>query len=147
MRGRVDAVLRMPGVMLALCALAIHLYASGAYGIFRDELYFIVCGEHPDWGYVDQPPLIPLVAASMHALFPGSLRMLRVVSAIGHVGTVAVTGETARFLGGGRYAQPPAGLCAVGGGAYLATGTLLTTDALQPLSWVFCAYGLIRIIR
>src|ERR1700722_15746007 len=99
MRGRVDAVLRMPGVMLALCALAIHLYASGGYGYFRDELYFIVCGEHPDWGYVDQPPLIPLIAATMHRWFAPSLVMLRLVPALAHGATILLTGETARLLG------------------------------------------------
>jgi 4-amino-4-deoxy-L-arabinose transferase-like glycosyltransferase len=147
MHERINAALRSPGVVLALFALAIHLYASAAYGIFRDELYFIVCGEHPDWGYVDQPPLIPLIAAAMHAMFPDSLRMLRLVPALGHAATLALTAETARFLGGGRFAQTLAGLCVLVAGVYLATGTILTTDALQPLAWLFCAYALIRVIR
>jgi Dolichyl-phosphate-mannose-protein mannosyltransferase len=147
MRQRLGLALRTPGVMLGMLTLAVHFYASGSYGIFRDELYFIVCGQHPDWGYVDQPPLIPLIAAAMHALFPGSLRMLRLVPALGHAVTVALTAETARVIGGGRFAQLLAALCVLIGGVYLATGTMLTTDALQPAVWLFCAYALIRAIR
>jgi 4-amino-4-deoxy-L-arabinose transferase-like glycosyltransferase len=147
MRGWIGVALRTPGGVLASLALVIHLYASGSYGIFRDELYFIVCGEHPDWGYVDQPPLIPLIAASMHALFPDSLRMLRLVPALGHAATLALTAETARILGGRIFAQTLSGLCVLVAGVYLGTGTILTTDALQPLAWLFCAYALIHAIR
>ena len=46
----------------ALCKLLIHLYAGRNYGFFRDELYYLACSRHLDWGYVDQPPLIALMA-------------------------------------------------------------------------------------
>lgn len=139
--------LSRPGALLALLALAVHLYASGGYGYFRDELYFIVCGEHPNWGYVDQPPLVPLIAAAMHHLLPSSLLMLRLPSALAHAATIVFTAATARLLGGGRWAEALAGLCVLAGGVYLGLGTLLTTDLLQPLTWLFCAYGLIRVMR
>jgi len=64
--------LKRPCWFLALIALVIHVYESGNYGYFRDELYFIVCGERLDWGYVDQPPLVPLIAWVMHSQFPNS---------------------------------------------------------------------------
>jgi hypothetical protein len=133
--------------MPAALAFGIHLYAAGSYGIFRDELYFIVCGEHPDWGYVDQPPLIPLLAATTHLLAPDSLRTLRLVPILGHVATIMLTAATARTLGGSRFAQSLAGTCVLVGGVYLALGTILTTDALQSFAWLLCAYALIRLIR
>jgi hypothetical protein len=139
--------LKRPGWSLALVALAIHLYASSGYGYFRDELYFIVCGGRPDWGYVDQPPLVPLIAWLMQTLFPGSLVMLRLVPALAHAGTIVLTAETARLLGGLRWAQALAGLSVLVGGVYLAEGTLLVTDVFQPLSWLFIGYALIRLLR
>jgi Dolichyl-phosphate-mannose-protein mannosyltransferase len=133
-----------PGLPLAAVALGVHLAVGHGYGYFRDELYFIVCGLHADWGYVDQPPLAPLIAGAMYALFPGSVMMLRLVPALAHAGTIVLTAATARRLGGGWWAQFLGGLCVLAGGVYLALGTLLSTDALQPLAWLFCAYALIR---
>ena len=52
---------------LAICKLLIQFAGINHYGFFRDELYYMACGEHLAWGYVDQPPLIALVAWAAQA--------------------------------------------------------------------------------
>ncbi|HEX8806091.1 MAG TPA: hypothetical protein VF741_04040, partial [Candidatus Aquilonibacter sp.] len=59
----------------------IHAIANPHYGFFRDELYFIICGRHPQFGYVDQPPVVPLLAAFTQ-LGGHSLFLLRLVPAL-----------------------------------------------------------------
>ncbi len=55
----------LPGVAAALVALTaltkliLHLATDARYGYFRDELYYIACSRHLDWGYVDQPLICP----------------------------------------------------------------------------------------
>ena len=136
-----------PAIWLAFLTAALHLCANSRYGYFRDELYFIICGQHPDWGYVDHPPLVPLLASLMHALFPDSLQMFRLIPALAHAGTVALTAETARKLDGGIWAQLLAGMAALLCPLLLAFGTIFYTDSFQPIAWLFCTYALIGIIR
>jgi 4-amino-4-deoxy-L-arabinose transferase-like glycosyltransferase len=59
--------------------------------------------------------------------------------------TVALTAEFARALGGGRFAQGLAGLCTLGAPQFLSIGLLFTTDTFQALSWLACAYTLLRL--
>src|SRR3954466_10496364 len=86
---------------LAAAKLVFHLLTAGRYGIFRDELYYLACGEHLDWGYVDQPPLIALVAWNARHLFGDSLFSLRLFPALAGGATVWLTGRLVRELGGG----------------------------------------------
>jgi hypothetical protein len=39
------------------------------YGYFRDEFYYIECGRHLAWGYVDHGPIVALQARLGEVLF------------------------------------------------------------------------------
>ena len=131
---------------LSAAKLLIHVVLANRYGYFRDELYFLDCGRHLDWGYVDHAPLIALVARL--ALFlGGSLPALRVFPALAGAALVALTGLIAWRLGGGRFAQCLAGLAVIVMPIYLGIDSILTMNAFEPLFWMGCVYVLIRIIQ
>jgi hypothetical protein len=138
---------REPWLILGLATLAIHLVFNAGYGIFRDELYFIVCGGRPAWGYVDQPPLIPLLASWSHAVFGNFLVGFRLIPALALSATVALSAEFARAVGGGRFAQWMAALCVLFSPYFLAIGQLFTTDIFQPLTWLACGWFLVRLAQ
>jgi hypothetical protein len=132
-------------VVLAIACLVLHALANGRYGFFRDELYFIVCGDRPDWGYVDQPPVVPLLASWSHALFGDFLWGFRLLPALVMSATVAATTEFARVVGGGRFAQWLAGLCMLLAPVFLLWGVLFFTDLFQALTWLGLAFVLVRL--
>ena len=136
-----------PAIVLGVVTLLIHLAVNNRYGIFSDELYFIVCGQHPALGYVDQPPLVPFIAGISHALFGTALLPLRLVPALAMTATVALTAEFARAVCGGRFAQWLAGLTVLLGGVFLVDGLLLLTDCLQPLTWLGCGWCILRLAQ
>src|SRR5579859_6696405 len=90
---------------LSACKLLVHLYADRHYGYFVDELYYMACSRHLDWGYVDQPPLIALITWVARALFGDSLAAIRFFPAVAGAAVVWLTAVIARELGGGRFAQ------------------------------------------
>src|SRR5271165_3763991 len=138
---------REPWLVLGVAAFVVHLIFNSGYGSFRDELYFIVCGERPAWGYVDQPPLIPFLASWSHALFGNFLVGFRLIPALALSATVALSAEFARTLGGGRFAQWLAGVCVLCAPQFLAIGLLFTTDTFQPLTWLACGWFLVRLAQ
>src|SRR5229473_2124914 len=95
---------------ISACKLLIHLYAGRYYGYFVDELYYLACSRHLDWGYVDQPPLIALITWIGRSLFGDSLPAIRFLPAVAGAGEVALTALIARELGGKWFAQGLAAL-------------------------------------
>jgi 4-amino-4-deoxy-L-arabinose transferase-like glycosyltransferase len=140
---RLRPLLNHPALALGLATLVLHLWVNGDYGYFRDELYYIVCGRHLAWGYVDQPPLTPFLAWASDAAFH-NLRGFRLVPALAAAATVALATQAARLIGGGLYASWLAGLAVLAGGALQLFGVLLITDTLQPLAWLVIAMCIIK---
>ncbi len=127
-------------MFVGLATFVLHIANAGRYGYQRDELYFLSCAQHLAWGYVDQPPLIALVAKLARLLFGDSLYGIRLLPALAAAGTVMMTGVVTRRLGGGAVAQGLAMLGIALAPFYLAVGNLLTMNAFEPLLWIGSAY-------
>ena len=134
-------------VWIAAVKMVLHFYAGHNYGYFVDELYYLACGRHLAWGYVDQPPLIALAAAITRVLFGESLQAIRFLPAVAGGALVLLTGLIARELGGRRFAQGIAALAVLVAPGFLATDNLFSMNAFEPLFWMGCAYIVIRIVR
>ena len=132
---------------IAACKLLVHLYAGRHYGYFVDELYYLACSRHLDWGYVDQPPLIALVTWMWRSVLGQSLPAIRLLPALAGVAEVVLTALMARELGGKRFAQALAAMAALIAPGILGADGLLTMNAFEPLFWMGGAYLLIRLIK
>ncbi len=133
-------------VVLAFAAikLAIHLYASGYYNYFRDELYFIACSRHLDWGYVDHPPLVAIYAWIGERL-GGTLRGFRLLTTIAGALRIVLTGVLTARLGGGRAAQALACFAVLLAPIYLGIDTILSMNVFEHVLWLTCLLVVVEI--
>jgi 4-amino-4-deoxy-L-arabinose transferase-like glycosyltransferase len=132
-------------VAIAILTVAGLLMLSNQYGFHRDELYFIVAGQHPDWGYVDQPPLTPILSALGVGIFgvtPFAVRLLPAVT-VGICATVAAF--IARDMGGGARVQAVAALTTALSG-FLLAGHLAATATYDLLFWTLITWLAVRIL-
>ena len=127
--------------------LLLHLYAGRHYGYYVDELYYLACADHLAWGYVDQPPLIALIARTVRLLLGDSLPAIHLLPALAGAAKVALTALIARELGGRRFAIGLAGLTVLLAPGFLAVDNWLSMNVFEPLFWMGCAYLVIRIVR
>jgi len=137
---------RWPLVAFPVAKLAVHLATLGGYGIFRDELYYLVCSRHLAWGFVDQPPLSIAVLALQTSLFGDSVQALRLVPALLGAATVLVIGLTARRLGGGTFAQAAAMAAALAAPYSLAIGHYYSMNAFDALVWALAGWLLAELL-
>ncbi|HEY8298543.1 MAG TPA: glycosyltransferase family 39 protein [Candidatus Baltobacteraceae bacterium] len=131
-------------LIAGVAAFLVHLVANPHYGFFRDELYFIICGLHPQLGYVDQPPVVPLLAA-MTQLFGHSLILLRAVPALFAGACVYVTCLLVAEFGAASFAQILAALVVFFTGVLMSFGTKLSPDTVGLVTWPLLALIVVRL--
>lgn len=133
-------------MIAGLAAFVFHLIANPHYGFFRDELYFIICGFHPQWGYVDQPPVTPLLAAATQ-LFGHSLFLLRALAAVFAGASVYVVCTLVLEFGGGAFALTLAAICALLSPVLAAFAEKVGTDMAGLWLWPLAALYIVRMVK
>jgi hypothetical protein len=132
---------------IALVRVVLYLVAATHYGYFRDELYYLACGEHPAWGYMDQPPMIAWIAWLLQHTIGTSLWAIRLLPLLADVGAIAVTALLAQKLGGRRWAMVFSALAVLVTPIFLAFSHLFTMNAFDPLLWTVLALLLVHLIQ
>lgn len=132
--------------LLAAAAAVVHLVPNSAYGVFRDEFYFLACADRLAWGYVDHPPLSIAILALNRALFGDSIPALRWLPALAAAGVVGLAASMARHLGGGIAARRLAALATAAAPIYFAIFDFYSMNAFEVLAWTASSLLVVRLL-
>lgn len=130
---RADRVPLLAWVIGAVFVLA-ELAVSGRYGFLQDELYFIVAGHHLAFGYVDQPPLAPLLTR-ITGILGVNPTAIRIIPALAGGAVVVMTARLAALFGAGRFGRVLAALIMACAPVLLGAVHIGNTTPLDLLAW------------
>ena len=133
--------------ILGLALFLLHMFTNHQYGFHQDELVVLDNANNLDWGFVEYPPLVPLLARIELTLFGLSLVSARTFSALAQSMVLVLTGLMARELGGRRLTQIVAALAAAIAPIALIQGALLQYVTFDFLWSVLLAYLVIRLLK
>src|SRR4051794_35928494 len=135
------------GIKLAL-HIATNLWeAHIGYGYFRDEFYYLICGRHLAWGFVDHGPIVALQARLSELVFGRSLAGIRMLSALAGATRVLLTGLLAWSFGGHKPAQALAMLGVLLAPQYLGIDSYLSMNSFESAFWMCCVLAVLLIQR
>ncbi|MFB7722959.1 glycosyltransferase family 39 protein [Nocardia sp. NPDC056100] len=126
---------------------AVLLGFADRYGYHRDEMYFLAAGRRLDWGYADQPPLVPLIARGISSIDANSLILLRIPAILAAVAVVLCAGWMARELGGGRVVQALSAAAVAASALVMAAGHQLGTTVFDLVIWCGITLLAMRLLR
>jgi hypothetical protein len=121
--------------------------AFGGYGYFIDEFYYIACARRPAFGYVDHPPLAPLLLAGVRAIAGESLLAIRIPAALCGAVVVWATGRMTREFGGSRWAALTAAVTVALAPGLLALTGFFSVNAFEIVAWVLCIWSVVHVLR
>jgi hypothetical protein len=134
-------------VVVAACFIEVlvHLTLVNEYGYHGDELYFLDCGRHLAFGYVDHAPLVPWLARLSEAL-GGGLVALRLPAILAGAGTLLLSALLVHEWGGQWRAQVLTLVALLVAPAQLRIRAMLNIPVLEVLFCTATAYLVARAI-
>lgn len=134
-------------IAIAAVTTLLHLAFANVYGIFRDELYYLVSADRLAWGYVEHPPLVAWLAWLVRGVLGESLLAIRLVPALLAGALVLVVARLAGVMGGGRGARALAALAAASMPFNLALFSYFSMNAIDFLVWGAVALAAALMLR
>jgi 4-amino-4-deoxy-L-arabinose transferase-like glycosyltransferase len=138
------AALLFGGAVVGIIAL--HLATNGTLGFHTDELYYLDCGRHLAFGYVDFPPIVPLLARMETGLLGVSPWNLRLLPTLLGGFMVALSGLYVRRLGGSLRLQALALLAALAAPYFLGANWVFQTVTFDEVTGMIALYWFLCLV-
>src|SRR6266699_924899 len=130
----------------AAAVIALHLATNRTLGFHTDELYYLDAGRHPAFGYVDFPPIVPLLARVETGLLGVSPWTLRLLPSLLGGFLVVLSGLYVRRLGGSLGLQAIALLGAIAAPFLLGTNWVFQTVTFDQVTWMVALYWFLCLV-
>ena len=132
-------------ILAALKLVLPFLLQDPVWELHRDEYLYYAQGQHVDFGYLENPPMIGLLGR-ISSLFGGSAFWVKLWPALFGALTLVVVAQMIRELGGGVYALLVAAL-GMTLTAYLRIHFLFQPNFLEIFFWTLSAFFLVLFIN
>jgi len=130
----------------AVGVIALHLATNGTLGFHTDELYYLSAGRHRAFGYVDFPPVVPLLGRLETELLGVSPSTLRVLPSLMGGFLVVLSAAYVRRLGGSLRLQGIALLGAIAAPFLLGSNWVFQTVTFDQVTWMVAMYWLLCLV-
>ncbi len=134
-------------IYLAVISLSLHAWIHSEFGFHRDEFLYIALGEHLDWGFLEVPPLIAVVAFLSHAILGNSYFAYHFFPALAGALIVFITGLITREIGGNRFSQILAAVCVLVSPAYIRSSGFFMPVVFEQLYVTLFVYFIILLLK
>ena len=141
--GRAGAVI----AAIAAVKVGVTMAVADRYGWHRDEFYYLASSQHLGFGYVDYPPVTPVLAAIDQLIFPRSLPGLRLLSVLAGAAVIVLAALIARELGGNDTAQALAALAVLISPMFVGANILFQTVSFDQVVWAVAILLFVRILK
>lgn len=143
-KSRATAVVLFGGAAAAV--LALHLATNATLGFHTDELYYLDAGRHPAFGYVDFPPIVPLLARLETGLLGTSPWTLRLLPSLLGAFMVVLSGLYVRRLGGSLPLQALGLATAIAAPFFLGANWVFQTVTFDQVAWTVALYWFLCLV-
>lgn len=132
---------------LALIKLVTHFLTNTRYSFHRDEFLYLDEGNHLGWGFLEVPPLTPLIGKIATTVFGDSLFVVRLFPALAGAAMVILIGLMVKELGGKKWATLFACSAFILSPAFLRSNTLFQPVCFDQFWWFLFAYLLVKALN
>lgn len=134
-------------LLMGLLKLIVHMIIAGNYELHRDAYLYLNYADHPQWGYMSNPPFIMVMSWLAVKVFGGGVFVVRLFPALAGMITMIMLGRLVKELGGKKWAV------IIATTAYLVSPIMLRSNSLyQPVAfdqmwWVLYLYFFVKLLQ